>query len=105
MSRLRSTAVVIMVIALFLAGCQNPGISPAKGKQSIPKDISKVPRITPVELKRLLDAGEDVVVVDVRSRASYEQLHIPGALSIPLGEIEARHSELPREAKIVLYCT
>jgi rhodanese-related sulfurtransferase len=64
-----------------------------------------VPRITTQELKEKLDANEDVIVVDARSRTEYDSVHIPGALSIPLAEIEERHGELPQEGEIVLYCT
>ncbi len=72
---------------------------------SMPTTLSQVPRIKPQQLKEKLDAGEDVIVVDARSRESYERLHIPGALSIPLPEVEERHGELSKEKKIVLYCT
>jgi len=78
---------------------------PVTEGESIPTTRSEVPRIKPQELKEKLDAGEDVIVVDARSRNSYESLRIPGALSIPLSEIEERHGELPQEGEIVLYCT
>jgi rhodanese-related sulfurtransferase len=74
-------------------------------EESIPTTRSEVPRIKPQELKEKLDASEDVIVVDARSRESYDSLHIPGALSIPLPEIEERHGELPQEGEIVPYCT
>jgi rhodanese-related sulfurtransferase len=74
-------------------------------EESIPTALSEVPRIKPQELKEKLDAGEDVIVVDARSRDRYELRHIPGALSIPQYEIEERHGELPQEGEIVLYCT
>ena len=78
---------------------------PVTEEDSIPTFPSQVPRITPQGLKGKLDANEDVIVVDARSRNSYESLRIPGALSIPLSEIEERHGELPQEGEIVLYCT
>jgi hypothetical protein len=78
---------------------------PAFEEESIPTEASQVPRITPQELKEKLDANEDVIVVDARSRKEYDSVHIPGALSIPLSEIEERHGELPQEGEIVLYCT
>jgi len=78
---------------------------PDTEEESIPTEVSQVPRIKPQELKEKLDANEDVIVVDARSRKNYDSLHIPGALSIPLSEIEERHGELPQEGEIVLYCT
>ena len=61
--------------------------------------------MTPQELKSLLDAGGNVVVVDARSLSSYEASHISGAGSMPLGEIDTRYRELPKGARIVFYCT
>jgi rhodanese-related sulfurtransferase len=46
-----------------------------------------------------------VLLVDTRSRASYQQAHIPNAISLPLEEIEAGDKSLPKDAKLVLYCT
>ena len=55
------------------------------------------------ELLVRLDS-EDVVVLDVRPEDEYAAGHIPGALSIPTGELERRLSELPRDREIVAYC-
>ncbi|HEX9697276.1 MAG TPA: metalloregulator ArsR/SmtB family transcription factor [Actinomycetota bacterium] len=55
------------------------------------------------ELARRLRRG-DVVVLDVRPAEEYEAGHIPGAQSIPLGELGRRLKDLPRNAEIVAYC-
>ena len=60
-------------------------------------------RIRPLELKRLIDSGDKVVVVDVRSERAFREAHIPGAISIPLEQLGMRHSELPKEGLIVFY--
>ncbi len=48
--------------------------------------------------------ADDVTVVDVRPEDEYVAGHIPGAISIPAGEIERRLSELPDGREIVAYC-
>lgn len=48
-------------------------------------------------------AGE-VTVLDVRPPEEYEAGHIPGALSVPVGEIEHRLADLPRDREVVAYC-
>jgi len=63
----------------------------------------EVPRISPAQARARWQAG--AIVVDVRDGAQYAQAHIPGALSIPLAELESRYRELPREAEIITYCT
>ena len=56
------------------------------------------------ELLARLEAGEALVVVDVRPIEEYRAAHLPGAVSIPLDELEQRLRELPRERQIVAYC-
>ncbi|MFJ9721976.1 ArsR/SmtB family transcription factor [Streptomyces sp. NPDC101209] len=55
------------------------------------------------ELRALVPSGE-VVVLDVRPPEEYLAGHIPGARSIPVGELIDRIDELPEESEIVVYC-
>ena len=55
------------------------------------------------ELLRRLGSGE-TVVLDVRPDVEYAAGHLPGAVHIPLEELEQRMSELPRDRDIVAYC-
>jgi len=64
-----------------------------------------IARIPVTELQRMLDAGEEVVVIDVRGRLSTEEGPIPGALRIPFSELAARQHEIPRDRDVVLFCT
>ena len=76
------------------------------GRQRFLRQI-RIARISPEELKRRLDEGVDMLVVDVRDRLDFEAEPsiIPGALHLTLEELEDRHHEIPREREIVLYCT
>lgn len=56
------------------------------------------------ELLARLEAGEALVVVDVRPAEEYRAAHLPGAVSVPLDELEQRLRELPQERQIVAYC-
>lgn len=55
------------------------------------------------ELLRRVRNGE-VTVLDVRPAEEYRAGHIPGALSVPVVELEARLKSLPRDREIVAYC-
>jgi len=55
------------------------------------------------ELLRRVRRGE-VTVLDVRPPEEYRAGHLPGAISIPVGELSARLGELPREREVVAYC-
>jgi 3-mercaptopyruvate sulfurtransferase SseA len=100
----KSKSIVSILLAVLLltvlVGCQ---ASAAKEK-SVPTAAEQVPRIEPQDLKALLDEEKEVVVVDTRRLGSYEASHIPGSISIPLAEMETRYQELPKDARIILYC-
>ncbi len=67
----------------------------------------RVARVTPEELKRKLDNGEAVAIIDLRHAlaAKAEGVMLPGALRIPAEELEKRSHEIPRDRELVLYCT
>jgi len=66
----------------------------------------QISRITPEELKRKLDGGEDVVILDVRHSLDFaaDPQIIPGALHLPLESLRNNHL-VPRNHEVVLYCT
>lgn len=66
-----------------------------------------IARIGPEELKQRLDANEPVVVVDLRHALDFEAdpRMIPGALHIPMEELEQRHGEIPTDCEVVFYCS
>ena len=64
-----------------------------------------VARITPEELRDMLDAGQDVMILDLRSGLENGSRGIPGALQIPVEELIDRHRDIPRDRDIVLFCS
>jgi membrane protein DedA with SNARE-associated domain len=64
-----------------------------------------IARVTAEELWDKLQAGENVMIVDVRSSLDNEVSAIPGALRISTEELAARQVEIPRDRDIVLFCT
>ena len=67
----------------------------------------RVARISPDELKEKLDAGEDVVVVDLRHDLDFaaDPVLIPGALRMDAARLAESSDSLPGDRDIVLYCT
>ncbi len=59
--------------------------------------------ISATELRRRVQKGE-AIVLDVRPREEYAAGHLPGARSIPLGELQARLRELPKTSPVIAYC-
>jgi 3-mercaptopyruvate sulfurtransferase SseA len=87
-------AIALLALLMALSACQ-----------ARPRTQDEVPRVAPSVLKERLDAGEGVLVVDARSSGEYAEAHIPGAISVPLSDLEGRLDELPRDQEIVFYCT
>jgi sulfur-carrier protein adenylyltransferase/sulfurtransferase len=59
---------------------------------------------TSVDLKKRIDAGDDVFILDVREPNEYQICKIPGSVLIPLGELPRRYAELPKDKDIVAHC-
>jgi len=64
-------------------------------------------RLEPEELKRLLDAGESVFIVDLRHPLELvpDPYTLPGALHLSPEALAQRMHEIPRDRDVVLYCT
>ncbi|MEN8701586.1 sulfurtransferase TusA family protein [Bacillus infantis] len=56
------------------------------------------------DLEKLVAEDGDIIVLDVRESAEFAFHHIPGAVSIPLGELEERAGELDVEAPVYVVC-
>ena len=55
-------------------------------------------------VKQLMDAGEKLVLIDMRPAKEYQQRRLPGARSLPLAELANRFGEVPKSGRVVLYC-
>ncbi len=64
--------------------------------------------ISRVDLLRELEAGSAPPIVDVRSRAEFEEAHVPGAVHVPFYSLLANVERVPEPAEadqpIVVYC-
>jgi NADPH-dependent 2,4-dienoyl-CoA reductase/sulfur reductase-like enzyme/rhodanese-related sulfurtransferase len=60
--------------------------------------------ISAAEVKSRLDAEEDILLLDLRTPAEFEERRLPGAVNVPLASLRGRLSELPRDKEIVAFC-
>jgi membrane protein DedA with SNARE-associated domain/rhodanese-related sulfurtransferase len=67
----------------------------------------RIDRITPEELKEKIDAGEDVIILDLRHALDLEAQPetILGALHMDAAELEEAHEVIPHDREIVLFCS
>lgn len=75
-------------------------------RQSLLRDL-RVARISPLDLKARLDAGEQALIVDLRHSLELlaDPRTLPGALVVAADELAHRWQEIPRDREIVLYCS
>jgi len=105
----------VIVATAFVAGAANaqmklPGQQPATGTQPSPIVISanepplesakRIPRDEAMKMVK----QQKAVWLDVRSRESYNEGHIAGAINIPEPELKARMKELPMKKFLITYC-
>lgn len=91
-------ALLALLFSVFtLVGCSSQTISTVVAPS--------VSTIGADELKRMVDNGEDFVLVDVREA---QELEAYGTLKnhkhIPIGQLEQRMSEIPKDKKVVVAC-
>ena len=81
-------------------------LSPLPTKSGQPQTEDEVPRVSVEDAKLALVVGE-AVIVDVRSSEAYAEVHIAGAVLIPLGEFEGNIANVPldKDQWIITYCT
>ena len=93
---------ILLVITLFLSilsrSNENSEVTVS------PVSMEQITRIKPEDAFANLE-NSNVVFLDVRSQALYEQEHISGSINIPLAEIETRLSKLDKSKWIIAYCT
>ena len=67
----------------------------------------RIARITPEDLRKKIESGEEVVVVDLRGSLDFEAepRTIPGAIRLAPDKIEEGHEQIPRDREIILFCT
>jgi len=60
--------------------------------------------ISPADLAARIEAGDELVLLDVREAEEVAICALPGITHIPLGELSVRHSELDPDAETVCIC-
>jgi adenylyltransferase/sulfurtransferase len=82
-----------------------------RGQETAPKETASMTangqpagEITPEELKRRLDAGETVFILDVRNPPEYEICRIAGSTLIPLPALPQRIQELDADRELIVHC-
>ena len=106
--------IISAVLCIFLTACGDATsigiIGGADGPTSIivteKGEKTMYEQITPEEAKKIMDSGEEHIILDTREQDEFDEGHIPGAILIPYTEIEERSEEIlpDKDAQILVYC-
>lgn len=67
--------------------------------------FTPVDSVNSTEAKEMIQnsAPDELILLDVRQPKEYEAAHLPGAILLPLGQLDERIGELDRNKKILIY--
>ena len=88
--------VLLVLAALLCVGCTQQG----------KEEQMKYQMVTAKEAKELMETQSGYIILDVREQDEYDQKHIPGAVLLPLGDVEGKAKVvLPNPEQLILvYC-
>ncbi|HEU4962458.1 MAG TPA: rhodanese-like domain-containing protein [Bacilli bacterium] len=66
--------------------------------------MAKIVNITAEQVRERLERGDDILIVDVREDGEVGTGMIPGALHIPVGDMEDRYDEIDPEREAIIVC-
>lgn len=64
-------------------------------------------RLTVAEVEDLIDRGQPVTFIDSRNPIAWgsSRIKLPGAIRVPIDEVDRHLAELPRDRRLIVYCT
>ena len=106
--------IISAVLCIFLTACGDATsigiIGGADGPTAIlvseKGEKAMYQQITAEEAKKIMDSGEEHIILDTREQDEFDEGHIPGAILIPYTEIENKADEMlpDKDAQILVYC-
>ena len=91
-----STIIAVIALPVLAAGQSLPYPTDAQTGWAV--GANKLPAQA---LKQKLDAGEKVLLIDVRDEPSYEKETIPGAIHIPFASVQDALKDIPKDRTLV----
>ena len=110
----KALCIILVLLCMLLSACGEDSsigiIGGADGPTSIivseKGEKAMYAQIAAEEAKKIMDSGEEHIILDTREQDEFDEGHIPGAILIPYTEIEEKaEGMLPDKDKLILvYC-
>ena len=96
---------VLLILTFVLAGCSNEKDNNINSEETNMNEGTEYIEIGAEDAKKVMDS-EEVIVLDVRTQAEYDDGHIENAVLLPVDEISAKAEDVLKDknAKILVYC-
>ena len=97
-----STVALSLILLAAPQADADPSKYPEFAQQTLPADVT--PEFVGIDqLVADIKAGAKPVLLDVRTKEEFDEVHILGAVSAPLGEFKEYLKSIPRDRPLVLY--
>ena len=92
--------IIPILLCILLGACGNDTDNTNKGENAMYEQI------TAEAAKKIMDSGEEHIILDVREQDEFDAGHIPGAILLPYTEIENKAEEMlpDKDEQILVYC-
>lgn len=99
MKRFVYVTVLLVLVVAAIAGC---GATAAPAPAASVSNAALPPTVSIQEAAAQRDAG--AFILDVREPSEWNEFHIPGSTLIPLGQLQTRVNEVPKDKPVVVVC-
>ena len=106
--------IILVVFCIILTACGNDSSIGIIGGADRPTSITIADKgetvmyqqITPQEAKKIMDSGEEYIILDAREQSEFDEGHIPEAILIPYTEIGKKTEQMipDKNTQILVYC-
>jgi rhodanese-related sulfurtransferase len=105
----KSLLLLLLILLAIIAGCANrsQGDSSEEGVDMMTAITAQYRKISPQLAKEMMDSGDELIILDVRTESEYNSGHIEGALLLPNEDISTKErvDVLPDTRSVILvYC-
>ena len=92
--------IIAVLLCILLGACGNDTDNTNEGENAMYEQI------TAEDAKKIMDSGDEHIILDVREQYEFDAGHIPGAVLLPYTEIESKAEDMlpDKDKQILVYC-
>ncbi len=102
----KKLTIVLVAAALAILVVGPVGAADKTPEQLVKEAKASIKEVSVEDVKKMIDAKENIILLDVTDKQEFEQKHIAGAINISRGTLEFKVAAIipDKSAKIIVYC-